>query len=53
MLCASRRRAAPTGQVLDALGTASTIVVAPSNPIVSIGPVRSLPGIDELLAAPP
>ena len=31
--------------------TAATIVIAPSNPIVSIGPVRSLPGIDELLAA--
>ena len=41
--------AAPTSQVLDALSTATTIVVAPSNPIVSIGPVRSLAGIDELL----
>ena len=52
--CARRprpwRRAAPTDDVLDALGTAATIVIAPSNPIVSIGPVRSLPGIDELLA---
>ena len=41
--------AAPTSHVLDALSTAATIVIAPSNPIVSIGPVRSLPGIDELL----
>ena len=26
------------------------MVVAPSNPIVSIGPLRALPGVDELLA---
>ncbi len=45
-----RGAARPTDDVLDALGSATTVVVAPSNPIVSIGPVRSLPGIDELLA---
>ncbi|MBV1893222.1 MAG: 2-phospho-L-lactate transferase [Ilumatobacteraceae bacterium] len=28
---------------------AETIVVAPSNPLVSIGPIRSLDGVDELL----
>ncbi len=33
-----------------ALESADTIVIAPSNPIVSIGPIRSLPGVDELLA---
>ncbi|HWL45705.1 MAG TPA: 2-phospho-L-lactate transferase [Ilumatobacter sp.] len=33
-----------------ALGDAGTIVIAPSNPLVSIGPVRALPGVDELLA---
>ena len=42
---------APTPEALDALGTAQRIVIAPSNPIVSIGPVRTLPGIDEILAA--
>jgi LPPG:FO 2-phospho-L-lactate transferase len=41
--------AQPTTEVLAALAAARTIVVAPSNPIVSIGPIRSLPGIDELL----
>ena len=41
----------PTSAVLDALRTALAIVVAPSNPLVSIGPIRALPGIDELLAA--
>ncbi len=29
---------------------ADTIVIAPSNPLVSIGPIRALPGIDGLLA---
>ena len=33
-----------------ALATADTIVVAPSNPLVSIGPIRALPGVDETLA---
>ena len=34
-----------------AISEASVVVVAPSNPIVSIGPMRTLPGVDELLAA--
>ncbi len=42
--------ARPTPEVLDALDSAATIVVAPSNPVVSIGPVRALPGIDDVLA---
>ncbi|WP_420453102.1 2-phospho-L-lactate transferase [Ilumatobacter sp.] len=33
------------------LESARTIVVAPSNPLVSIGPIRSLPGVDDLLAS--
>lgn len=33
-----------------ALRGADAIVVAPSNPIVSIGPIRHLPGVDDLLA---
>ena len=33
-----------------ALGTADVVVIAPSNPIVSIGPIRALRGVDELLA---
>ena len=35
----------------DSLRTADVVVVAPSNPIVSIGPIRQLPGVDGLLAA--
>jgi LPPG:FO 2-phospho-L-lactate transferase len=34
-----------------ALTEAEVVVVAPSNPLVSIGPIRELPGVDELLAA--
>ena len=33
--------------------TADAVVIAPSNPIVSIGPIRALAGVDALLAAPP
>jgi LPPG:FO 2-phospho-L-lactate transferase len=35
----------------QALDEAGTIVIAPSNPLVSIGPMRSLPGVDPLLAS--
>ena len=34
-----------------ALADAAVVVIAPSNPLVSIGPVRALPGVDDLLAA--
>jgi LPPG:FO 2-phospho-L-lactate transferase len=43
--------AGPTPEVRSAIETAGTIVVAPSNPIVSIGPLRALPGIEDLLRA--
>ena len=33
-----------------AIETADVVVIAPSNPIVSIGPIRALRGVDELLA---
>lgn len=35
----------------SALAESVAVVVAPSNPLVSIGPVRALAGVDELLAA--
>jgi LPPG:FO 2-phospho-L-lactate transferase len=40
----------PTAEALAALDEAATVVVAPSNPLVSIGPLRSLPGVDDALA---
>ena len=33
-----------------AIDRSGVVVVAPSNPLVSIGPIRALPGVDELLA---
>lgn len=42
-------RARPTPQVLSALREAEAIVICPSNPIVSIGPILSLPGFREAL----
>lgn len=41
--------ALPTTDVVAALG-AETVVIAPSNPLVSIGPIRALPDIDRILA---
>jgi len=34
----------------ESLSEAAAVVIAPSNPLVSIGPIRSLPGVDTLLA---
>jgi len=36
--------------VLDAIHTANAIVVCPSNPVTSIGPILSVPGVREALA---
>jgi LPPG:FO 2-phospho-L-lactate transferase len=44
-------RAAPAPGVLEALGSAQVIVVAPSNPVVSIGPILAVPGVAEVLRA--
>jgi len=38
-------RTVPSPGVIDALEQAETIVVCPSNPIVSIGPILAVPGI--------
>lgn len=41
--------ARPTAAVVDAVTDADTLVIAPSNPLVSIGPIRALPEIDRAL----
>ncbi len=41
--------AAPTRQVLEALSAARAIVIGPSNPVISIGPILALPGMREAL----
>jgi LPPG:FO 2-phospho-L-lactate transferase len=42
--------AQPAPGVLEALGEADVVVVAPSNPLVSIGPMLAVPGVHEALA---
>jgi LPPG:FO 2-phospho-L-lactate transferase len=39
----------PTPEVVAAVGAADIVVIAPSNPIVSIGPILAVPGLPELL----
>jgi LPPG:FO 2-phospho-L-lactate transferase len=43
-------RARPAPGVLEALAEADLILIAPSNPFVSIGPILAVPGIREALA---
>jgi LPPG:FO 2-phospho-L-lactate transferase len=43
--------ARPTPEVEAAIAAARAVVIAPSNPIVSIGPILALPGMRERLAA--
>ena len=43
--------ARPTSDVLDAIAAAELIVIGPSNPIVSIGPILELAGVREALIA--
>ena len=43
--------ARPAPGVLEAIDRASTVVIAPSNPIVSIGPVLAVPGVRDAVAA--
>ena len=43
--------ARPTPEVLAALGSARAVVIAPSNPIVSVGPILAVPGMRDALVA--
>ena len=43
--------AAPAPGVLDAIADADVVLIAPSNPVVSIGPIIAVPGIREALRA--
>jgi LPPG:FO 2-phospho-L-lactate transferase len=45
--------AKPTAEVLEALGRAEAIVIGPSNPVISIGPILAVPGMREAIAASP
>ena len=43
--------ARPAPGVLGAIDAAEVVVVSPSNPLVSIAPIRAVPGIEQALAA--
>jgi LPPG:FO 2-phospho-L-lactate transferase len=47
------RSAAPSDDVLEAIADAEAIIIGPSNPIVSIGPILALPGLRDALASSP
>ena len=42
--------ARPTVEIRPAIEAADVIVIAPSNPIVSVGPILAVPGLGEILA---
>ena len=42
--------ASPAPGVLEAIASARVILVCPSNPVVSVGPILAVPGIAEALA---
>ena len=44
-------RATPAPGVLDAIASADVLLICPSNPVVSIGPILAVPGISEAVAA--
>jgi LPPG:FO 2-phospho-L-lactate transferase len=43
-------KARPSPDVIEAIGGADAIVIGPSNPVISIGPILAVPGIREALA---
>jgi LPPG:FO 2-phospho-L-lactate transferase len=45
--------AEPSPEVLEAIATARAVIVGPSNPVISIGPILALPGLRDALAATP
>jgi LPPG:FO 2-phospho-L-lactate transferase len=47
------RAAPPTPEVLEALKTARAIIIGPSNPVISIGPILEIEGVAEVIRATP
>jgi LPPG:FO 2-phospho-L-lactate transferase len=43
------RAAAPTPEALEAIASARAIVLGPSNPVISIGPILAVPGVAEAI----
>src|SRR5436190_905224 len=46
-------KATPTPEVLEAIERAEAIVIGPSNPVISIGPIVSMPALREAIPAAP
>jgi LPPG:FO 2-phospho-L-lactate transferase len=46
-------QARPTREALDALAEAEAVLIGPSNPVVSIGPILTVPGMREAIAESP
>jgi LPPG:FO 2-phospho-L-lactate transferase len=46
-------RAPPSDAVLQVIAEADAVVIGPSNPVISIGPILALPGMREALRAAP
>jgi LPPG:FO 2-phospho-L-lactate transferase len=46
-------RARPSDAVLQAIAEADAIVIGPSNPVISIGPILALPGMREVVHGAP
>lgn len=44
-------RARPTPNVLHAIGTTEMLIIAPSNPVVSVEPILALPGVRQAILA--
>ena len=45
------QEAAPAPGVIDAIGHARAVIIAPSNPLISIGPILAVAGIRDALAS--
>jgi LPPG:FO 2-phospho-L-lactate transferase len=45
--------ASPTAEVLEALAGAEAVIIGPSNPVISIGPILAVPGMRDAIAAAP
>jgi LPPG:FO 2-phospho-L-lactate transferase len=45
--------ARPSPEVIDAIANADTIVIGPSNPLISIGPILAVPGVRDALREAP
>jgi LPPG:FO 2-phospho-L-lactate transferase len=45
-------QARPTPEVLEALAEADAVIVGPSNPVISIGPILAVPGLREAIRKP-